>query len=230
MNFVTSGLSIGAPSKFYLGRDFFTTLSTEHWQGRVDELRIWDHAKSQTAIQNGMNCALRGTESGLVAYYPFDQGSPVQNNAGVTTSWSVPTSSPYSYPYFQLQNFSMTGNNSNWICSSVTLNGFCSPAVGEEVDDRSGEQEQVVEDVQQEFKVYPNPGSGWFNLKLNASNESTLQWKVLNLTGVVMMEGILPEGETDIQVQTEALAKGMYLIQLFKEEKNLGTKKWIKNN
>ena len=40
--------------------------------GRMDELRMWNYARSQDQIQEKMNKELTGNESGLVAYYPMD--------------------------------------------------------------------------------------------------------------------------------------------------------------
>lgn len=44
------------------------------WNGQLDEVRIWDYARTQTEIQNHMNNTLIGTETGLVAYYPMSDG------------------------------------------------------------------------------------------------------------------------------------------------------------
>ena len=40
--------------------------------GRMDELRMWNYARTQDQIQEKMNKELTGNESGLVAYYPMD--------------------------------------------------------------------------------------------------------------------------------------------------------------
>ena len=40
--------------------------------GKIDEVRIWNLARSQTDIQSTMNGVLSGDETGLVAYYPMD--------------------------------------------------------------------------------------------------------------------------------------------------------------
>ncbi|MEO9482732.1 MAG: LamG-like jellyroll fold domain-containing protein [Ekhidna sp.] len=45
------------------------------WDGQIDEVRLWDHARSQTEIQNNMNNTLFGSEGGLVAYYPMSDGT-----------------------------------------------------------------------------------------------------------------------------------------------------------
>lgn len=43
------------------------------WDGRIDEVRIWDTARSAAEIQQNMSASLTGTEKGLVAYYNFDE-------------------------------------------------------------------------------------------------------------------------------------------------------------
>jgi hypothetical protein len=48
--------------------------SGNFWPGQIDEVRIWGFAKSQMQIQNEMNIELQGTEPGLLAYYPMNQG------------------------------------------------------------------------------------------------------------------------------------------------------------
>ncbi|OGV88203.1 MAG: hypothetical protein A3K19_27840 [Lentisphaerae bacterium RIFOXYB12_FULL_65_16] len=43
--------------------------------GKLDEVRVWNYARSQTAIQQSMYRRLSGTEQGLVGYWPFDDGT-----------------------------------------------------------------------------------------------------------------------------------------------------------
>lgn len=45
------------------------------FKGKIDEIRIWNYARSGTEIVNNMNTELSGTESGLVAYYKMSNGS-----------------------------------------------------------------------------------------------------------------------------------------------------------
>ena len=42
--------------------------------GTIDELRVWNVARTQAQIQAAKGTELTGTETGLVAYYPFNQG------------------------------------------------------------------------------------------------------------------------------------------------------------
>lgn len=51
--------------------------------GQIDEVRIWNIARSATDIQTNMNQALTGNETGLVAYYNFDHttGTTLTDNS-----------------------------------------------------------------------------------------------------------------------------------------------------
>ena len=48
-------------------------LGGQNWNGYIDEVRVWNIARSQQEIQNSMNSALRGTETGLVGNWAFDE-------------------------------------------------------------------------------------------------------------------------------------------------------------
>jgi hypothetical protein len=49
--------------------------SQRNFDGLIDEVRIWNVARTQTQIQDNMNTVLVGNETGLVAYYKFDMSS-----------------------------------------------------------------------------------------------------------------------------------------------------------
>lgn len=51
-----------------------STSFARRYDGKLDEVRLWDHARSQAEIQERMNCALHGTEPGLTGYWSFDAG------------------------------------------------------------------------------------------------------------------------------------------------------------
>ena len=55
-----------------------------YYDGKIDELRIWNRARTQTEIQADMNRRLGGNESGLVGYWHFDQreGNQVKDLTG----------------------------------------------------------------------------------------------------------------------------------------------------
>lgn len=43
------------------------------WDGKIDEVRIWNVFRSADEIQQNMSVSLTGSENGLVAYYDFDE-------------------------------------------------------------------------------------------------------------------------------------------------------------
>ncbi len=51
------------------------------FRGQLDEIRVWNVARTQAQIQSNLTARLAGSESGLVDYYRFDE----PNEAGVAT-------------------------------------------------------------------------------------------------------------------------------------------------
>jgi hypothetical protein len=72
------------------------------FDGRIDELRIWDRALTAVEIQAGMNLELSGTESGLIAYYQMNSAlgqvaldsSALGNNATLGSTTGVDVNDP----------------------------------------------------------------------------------------------------------------------------------------
>jgi hypothetical protein len=65
------------------------------FQGKIDELRIWNTARSQADIQNTMNQTLAGNEQGLVGYWQFD--GDTQDKTSNKRNGTLVNYSTYSY-------------------------------------------------------------------------------------------------------------------------------------
>lgn len=52
-----------------------TSLTSEPWNGKLDDVRIWSVARSATDITSTMNNCVTGAEPGLLALYEFEEGS-----------------------------------------------------------------------------------------------------------------------------------------------------------
>ncbi len=52
--------------------------------GKIDEVRVWNTARTATEIQNAMNTGLIGNEVGLVAYYHFNDNNRSGQNRTIT--------------------------------------------------------------------------------------------------------------------------------------------------
>ena len=50
-------------------------LTNEFVKGLIDEVRIWNYARTQEEIQGTMSVTLEGNEPGLVGYWRFDEGT-----------------------------------------------------------------------------------------------------------------------------------------------------------
>jgi len=58
-------------SPIRIGSDY----ASRYFDGRIDEVRIWNLPRDENDIVECMNSALTGQETGLVAYYTFNEGS-----------------------------------------------------------------------------------------------------------------------------------------------------------
>lgn len=94
------------------------------FEGEIDEVRIWNYARTVTEIMNDMNAEFCAPQTGLMAYYQFNEGVAGGTNTGVTTA-----------PDFSgngnngtLTNFSLSGGSSNWV-SGVTISAGSIPVV-----------------------------------------------------------------------------------------------------
>jgi hypothetical protein len=91
------------------------------FDGAVDELRIWNTARSQADIQANMNAELTLPQAGLASYYQFNQGIACGANAGLTTVPDLAGTNNGT-----LWNFALSGSLSNYttvVDTSVTVNG-----------------------------------------------------------------------------------------------------------
>jgi hypothetical protein len=70
---VTTGTSIyNGSGKFYLGALEYSAGNTLFFDGVMDEVRVWNVVRTETEINNNKSLELTGSESNLVAYYPFE--------------------------------------------------------------------------------------------------------------------------------------------------------------
>lgn len=56
---------------------------SDFYDGKIDEVRIWDYARTQTEIRENMHLSLSPTATGLVAYYQFDRDKAAGVEHGV---------------------------------------------------------------------------------------------------------------------------------------------------
>ncbi len=96
---------------------------SDYYSGKLDEVRIWNTARTQTQIQNNINNNLAGTETGLTAYYNFNQGTAYSDNTGIDTLIDNTANANNG----TLHSFSLNGTTSNWV-GQYTQNNTCATA------------------------------------------------------------------------------------------------------
>ncbi|MCE3259667.1 MAG: hypothetical protein K0S12_1308, partial [Bacteroidetes bacterium] len=97
---------------------------TEEVNGYLDEVRLWNVARTKCQINTFKNCEIATTATGLVANYHFNQGFAAVNNPGVTTLTDASGNSITG----TLTNFALSGSTSNWITPGGVITGSTTPA------------------------------------------------------------------------------------------------------
>src|SRR5690606_16519388 len=95
--------------KLALGMDYQS--SPRYFNGAIDEVRIWNIARTPEQIQGNLGRSVLPTTPGLVAYYNMDEGTAGDDNIGLTqvTDLTAIASSGTAV------NFALNGNTSNWV-------------------------------------------------------------------------------------------------------------------
>lgn len=99
--------------------------SIDYLESSIDEVRIWNIARSAGDISRSKNCELQGNETGLIAYYKFNQGFASANNATVITLTDATSNANNG----TLSGFALVGATSNWLAGSSVTTGSIIPSV-----------------------------------------------------------------------------------------------------
>lgn len=60
--------------QIYIGRNPPNTPDGQYWDGQIDEVRIWNLARTASQIAASYNTELTGNEPGLIGYWRFNEG------------------------------------------------------------------------------------------------------------------------------------------------------------
>jgi hypothetical protein len=109
-----TGTPITPTTSFILG--FNTIANGQPFDGMIDEVRVWNTARTQTEIQNNMNSEIASSTPGLALYYTFNQGIAGGTNTGLTTLIDQAGNNNGI-----LTNFSLSGATSNFLAQNTSL-------------------------------------------------------------------------------------------------------------
>jgi hypothetical protein len=91
-----------------------------YFSGNMDDIRIWNVARTDSQIQSAMNSELTGNESGLVAYFNFNQGTANGNNTAITSL----TDNSGNNNSGSFSNMALTGTTSNFVLGVLSNNSI----------------------------------------------------------------------------------------------------------
>ncbi len=175
--------------------------------GTMDEVRIWNRVLSTSEMANNMNCELLGPETGLIAYYKFNQGIANANNASVTI---LQDSSGNNYNG-TLNGFALNGTSSNWVGDSIVNTGtICSTYLNVSSAEKTN------------LKFYPNPVT---NKLFLISKNPILDVEVINFLGQTVIKQ--KENNTQVELNLSSLTPASYLVRV-KTERGSETIKFVK--
>ncbi len=179
-NLTQNSYNTGIGNRWYTGTGFY-----EQFIGYIDEVRIWNVARSQNDLVNNMYSLLNpASQYGLQAYYTFDGNN---NNVQGNTSWNGTAIG------MQLQN---TPNP--LFTGSVSIN-TCNPT-------------GIIEnDKGPTCKVHPNPGMGNFTITLSEAPNDIITFVLNNTIGTKLHEYKLNNKTT---IVNSNLDDGIYFVTI----------------
>ena len=76
--------------------------------------------------------------------------------------------------------------------------------------------------------AYPNPASTVLNIPLECINNTPMRCQVIDSRGLVLMDRIINNDQTLLQLDVSSLKQGLYYYRIYSAEKTLLSKKFIK--
>jgi hypothetical protein len=182
--------SVNSTGAFNVGYLYNTS---RNFNGKVDEVRVWKRALSQTEISQNM-CNVSVPATSLAAYWKFNEGSgsSVQDTSGNGVT------------------LTLTGvDASNWGTDvPCTTGGSASARTGGSQKAISGGQVSIKNQI----KLYPNPASKSSSLTVSVPDEySKGKLTVYDFNGRIIDTKSLNSG--DNQYELTKLSAGNYIVQ-----------------
>lgn len=178
-----------------------------YFNGDIDEVRVWNKILNATDILNTMNCELQASETGLVAYYKFNQGNDSINNATVNSLLDSSSNANNG----TLTNFALTGTTSNWKLGSTVTTGNTCATLG------NTDFENIAK-----ITVYPNPSRGVFNIV----SQQNMVVEIYDMLGKLVLNQKIAIGTDSVDISN--FSSGVYLLKAFDNSGNSESYKLIK--
>ncbi|RCW92820.1 LamG-like jellyroll fold domain-containing protein [Winogradskyella arenosi] len=162
--------------------------ASDAFHGHIDEVRLWNIARTDSEISQHYTTASASTETGLIGYYTFDQGTANGDNTGVMTLTDASSSGIDGTLY----NFELTATSSNWVggveVATLSLDDPLTPNTPS-------------------ISLYPNPASDYVQVSGMTANE---RFSIYNILGSKMFQGTASNND---KIEVSNFPKGVYIIK-----------------
>ncbi|AWG20509.1 hypothetical protein FFWV33_02670 [Flavobacterium faecale] len=183
---------LNSNSKIYIGS---SKTDNRYFNGSIDDVRIWNSARTAEQINASKNCELQGNEASLVSYYKFNQGNDAANNSGITTLTDATSNANNG----TLTNLALTGATSNWLAGSPVVTGSTCTTLSTKSFSKSNS-----------IKVYPNPTSDSVTIEASTTDNATVQ--VSDSTGRILVTKNLSNATNTVDLSQ--LQQGVYIFKV----------------
>lgn len=181
-------------------------------QMQIDEVRIWNDARTEAEIQNNAFCSIDCRTDDLVLYLPFEDGSANGNNTGITTVRDYSSHRNHA----SINGLALSGSASNFVSGAKT-----GPVTG---------ATNVCANVSESFEVASIPAatgyawtlpSGW----TGSSSNNTLAPGNMLTSGTVSVDATLSCGNATFSkaVSSYGVCKTALQFDAIDDQVDLGT-------
>ena len=186
----------------------------EYFPGSIDEVRVWNVARTAAQLHATKGVGLPGGTAGLVAYYRFSEGNGLTAADGTGTAANLGT---------------LTGGPTWSTDAPPVVNGIPVTLTLTDADGNTSTAPAVVTVVVATATatkapnadwapaVYPNPAHAAFAVRVPAvAGAATVRATLVNALGQTVRQqtAALPAAGTTLAVETGGLAAGVYTLRL----------------
>lgn len=101
-------------------------LTSEYFNGMIDEVRVWNTARTRCEINTFKNCEIPNNTPGLLVNYHFNQGIAAGSNTTINTLSDASSNNLTG----TLTALTLTGTTSNWVAPGGVVSGFTTALAG----------------------------------------------------------------------------------------------------
>lgn len=207
-------LDFTATDQFSLGQEYDNANSSDHFDGSIDDIRIWNILRTQADIEDDMFSNLNGTEPGLQHFYNCDQGIPSGDNSPTGTN-QTQLIDLVAGDNGTLQNFVLNSSISNFVQTScvcfqnplgigmIANNNFpIAPKTSQKTAINAAANGELITYIRNE-KLIISSDHSW-------ENASAM---IYDLNGKLVWTNQIQDGYTT-ELDISTLSRGMFIIQV----------------